>query len=124
MLQHIAAPYSHRYIAELVRVLKPGGALVFQVPDTLRANVLTKVRVRLALRDKLRAMFVDKKPCGMEMHCIRERVIRKLVEENGAHVIDVRLTNSCEPSFSGSLQYLKQEPKAGYVSKQYCVIKG
>src|SRR6476646_9766793 len=48
--------------------------------------------------------------CGMEMHCIRERVIRKLIEENGAHVIDVRLTNSCEPSFSGNLQYLAQEP--------------
>lgn len=123
VLQHIAAPYSHRYIAELVRVLKPGGALVFQVPGALRANVLPKVRARLALRDKLRAMLADKKARGMEMHCIREREIRKLIEENGAHVIDVRLTNSCEPSFSGNLQYLAQEPTAGYVSKQYCVIK-
>jgi hypothetical protein len=59
----------------------------------------------------------------MEMHCITEPVIRKLIEQNGAHVVDVRLTNSCDPSFSGNLQYLAQEPQAGYVSKQYCVVK-
>ena len=38
VLQHIAPPCSHQYIAELVRVLKPGGVLIFQVPERLRAN--------------------------------------------------------------------------------------
>jgi SAM-dependent methyltransferase len=32
VLQHIAPSYSHRYIAEFIRVLKPGGIAVFQVP--------------------------------------------------------------------------------------------
>src|SRR6202035_1236401 len=31
VLQHIAPPYSRKYIAELVRVLKPGGMLIFQL---------------------------------------------------------------------------------------------
>jgi ubiquinone/menaquinone biosynthesis C-methylase UbiE len=123
VLQHIAEPYSRKYIEELVRVLKPGGALVFQVPERLCGNAATRVRVKLALRARLRAFLGNRKTCSMEMHCIKESVIQKLIGVSGAHVVDVRLTNSCDPSFSGNLQYLTQEPKAGYVSKQYCVVK-
>ncbi len=123
VLQHIAAPCSHQYIRELIRVLKPGGALIFQVPERLRASSLTKFRTRLALRSRLKFLFSKQKPCGMEMHCIKEAVIRKLITQSGARVVDVALTNSCDPSFSGDLQYLTQEPLQGYVSKQYCVVK-
>jgi SAM-dependent methyltransferase len=123
VLQHIPEPYSHRYIAALVRVLRPGGVLVFQVPERLRANSLTKVRTRLALRSRLQSILGREKPCDMEMHCIKEPVIRNLIAQNRARVVDVALTNSCDPSFSGDLQYLTQEPLHGYVSKQYCVVK-
>lgn len=123
VLQHVASPHSHKYIAELVRVLKPGGMLIFQLPEELRAHKVTKFRAKLALRSRLQSIFNAQKPCAMEMHCITESVIRKLVGQSGAEVIDVQITNSCEPSFSGNLQYLPQEPQAGYVSKQYCVIK-
>jgi len=37
VLQHMAPRYSRRYIQELVRVLAPGGLLVFQVPSDRRA---------------------------------------------------------------------------------------
>src|ERR1041385_6323564 len=50
VLQHIAESHSHQYIAELVRILKPGGILIFQVPERLRASSLTRLRTRLALR--------------------------------------------------------------------------
>ena len=123
VLQHIAPPGSHQYIAELIRVLKPGGVLIFQAPERLRANSLTKVRTRLALRSRLQSILGRQKPCAMEMHCIEEPVIRKLIAQNRARVVDVALTNSCDPSFSGDLQYLTQEPLHGYVSKQYCVVK-
>jgi len=123
VLQHIAEPCSHQYIAELVRVLKPGGVLVFQVPERLRANSLTNVRARLALRSRLQSILGRQKPCVMEMHCVKEPVIRKLIVQNHARVVDVALTNSCDPSFSGDLQYLTQEPLQGFVSKQYCVVK-
>ena len=123
VLQHIAGPCSHEYIAELVRVLRAGGLLIFQVPERLRANSLTRVRARLALRSRLRSVFRRQKPCAMEMHCIKELVIRKLITHNGARVVDVAITNSCDPSFSGDLRYLTQEPLHGYVSRQYCVIK-
>ena len=123
VLQHIAEPCSHEYIAELVRVLRPGGVLIFQVPEKLRAKTLVRVRARLALRSRLQSILGRPKPYAMEMHCIRESVIRKLITHNGARVVDVAITNSCDPSFSGALQYLAQEPLHGYVSKQYCVIK-
>ena len=123
VLQHIAEPSSLEYIAELVRVLTPNGALIFQLPERLHAKSLTKVRTRLALRSRLQSIFGRQKPCGMEMHCMKEAVIRKLIAQNGAELMDVAFTNSCDPSFSGDLRYLTQEPLRGYVSKQYCVIK-
>lgn len=123
VLQHIVEPCSHQYIAELVRVLKPGGVLVFQVPERLRATSLTKARARLALRSRLQSLLGQEKPCTIEMHCIKEPVIRKLIAQNHARVMDVALTNSCDPSFSGHLQYLTREPLHGYVSKQYCAVK-
>ncbi len=123
VLQHIAGPYSHEYIAEFVRILRAGGILVFQVPERLHADSLTKLRTRLALRSRLQSILGRPKPCAMEMHCIRESVIRKLIARLRARVVDVAITNSCDPSFSGDLRYLTQEPLHGYVSKQYCVIK-
>jgi ubiquinone/menaquinone biosynthesis C-methylase UbiE len=123
VLQHIARPSSRQYIHELIRVLKPGGTLIFQVPERLRASSLIRFRARLAVRSRLKSIFGKQKPCGMEMHCIKEPAIRKLTAQSGARVVDVVLTNSCDPSFSGDLRYLTQEPLQGYVSKQYCVVK-
>jgi ubiquinone/menaquinone biosynthesis C-methylase UbiE len=123
VLQHIAEPCSHQYVAELGRVLKPGGTLIFQVPERLRTSSLTKARIRLASRSRLQSILGRQKPYAMEMHCIKESVIRKLIAQNDAELVDVTLTNSCDPAFSGDLQYLTQEPLQGYVSKQYCVIK-
>lgn len=123
VLQHIAKPCSHEYLAELIRVLKPAGVFIFQVPEKLQAKSLTKIRTRLAVRSRLESFFGKQKPYAMEMHCIKESVIRKLIAQNGAQVVDVAITNSCDPSFSGDLRYLTQEPPQGYVSKQYCVIK-
>jgi len=123
VLQHIVEPCSHEYIVELVRVLKPGGTLIFQVPERLRVSPITKVRARVALRARLQSLLGRQRPCVMEMHCIKESAIRKLMIRNGAQVVDVAFTNSCDPSFSGDLLYLTQEPLQGYVSKQYSVIK-
>jgi len=123
VLQHIVEPCSHEYIVELVRVLKPGGTLIFQVPERLRVSPITKVRARVALRARLQSLLGRQRPCVMEMHCIKESAIRKLIIRNGAQVVDVAFTNSCDPSFSGDLIYLTQEPLQGYVSKQYSVVK-
>ena len=123
VLQHIAPALAARYIAELIRVLKPGGSMVFQVADSLREGTITRLRVRLAVRARMQSLLGIQRPFSMEMHCINESRLRQLVRRAGAEIVDVRLTNSVEPSFCGNLTYLKQEPESGYVSKQYCVVK-
>jgi ubiquinone/menaquinone biosynthesis C-methylase UbiE len=123
VLQHMAAEYSRNYLSEFLRVLKPNGVLVFQIPDSLRASPARRLRAKLALRSKINRILRTKSLYAMEMHCLRESVVRELVEESGGRVVDVRLTNSTDPAFSGDLQYLTQEPQSGYVSKQYCVVK-
>ncbi|HEY2394035.1 MAG TPA: class I SAM-dependent methyltransferase [Candidatus Angelobacter sp.] len=123
VLQHMAEKYSRGYLAEFLRVLKPGGVLIFQLPDTLRASLVRKLRAKLALRSKINSILGRKQSYVMEMHYLRESAVRELVEESGGIVLDVRLTNSTDLAFSGDLQYLMDEPKSGYVSKQYCVVK-
>lgn len=44
VLQHMEPRYSKRYIAEFVRLLKPGGVLVFHVPDRLRQGIEFEAR--------------------------------------------------------------------------------
>jgi SAM-dependent methyltransferase len=123
VLQHMEKKYSFGYISEFLRVLKPGGMLVFQLPDSWRASALQKLRVKLALRARLHAVVGKTESHAMEMHCIQESAVRKLVQERGGRVVDVRLTNSTDPAFCGDLQYPTGEPESGYVSKQYCVVK-
>jgi ubiquinone/menaquinone biosynthesis C-methylase UbiE len=123
VLQHMARAHSRKYIAEFVRVLKPGGVLVFQIPDSVLVSPLKRLRAKLALRANVQSLFAADKPYSMEMHCIPEADIRKLIHKSGARVVDVRLTNSTDPSFCGDLQYVNREPESGYVSKQYCVVK-
>jgi SAM-dependent methyltransferase len=123
VLQHIGEPYNRSYLRELIRLLRPGGALVFQIPDRHHATASARIRTALALRSRLRRLLHPGKNYVMEMHCMSESAVRALVEEQGARLVDVRLTNSTEPAFSGDLQYPEKEPQWGYVSKQYCVTK-
>lgn len=123
VLQHIPEKYAKSYVGELVRLLKPGGVLVFQIPDRFRAGVFTRLRQKLALRSRFKRLGGRPESFAMEMHCIAENAVRRLVKQNNAKVLDVRLTNSCDPSFSGHLRYLEEEPVQGFVSKQYCVVK-
>jgi SAM-dependent methyltransferase len=146
VLQHIDPLYSSSYIREFIRVLKPGGYAVFQIPDSLIqhapsfreriSNTITKLRIKLALRDKLHCLLpqhVDRSQkvipampsdeFQMEMHCVPEVEIRRIVGEEGARVVDVAYTTSTEANFNGRLQYLKSKPSKGSISKQYCVEK-
>jgi len=124
VLQHIAPRLSRRYIAELARVTRPGGILVFQLLDAFRAGKVARLRQKLGVRRRLRRIAGSKNgKFAMDLHCVNESAVRRLMQTAGARVLDVRCTNSAEPSFNGKLQYLECEPHQGYVSKQYCVVK-
>lgn len=141
VLQHIPAEIAVAYIGEFVRVLAPGGVLVFQVPDRFKAHpgepparrsladVIGRVRVALAVGTRARALLrghlprIEPEPT-IQMNCVPEARIARLLGAMGVRLVDVALTNSTDLNFNGRLQYLHAEPDMGFISKQYCVLKG
>jgi ubiquinone/menaquinone biosynthesis C-methylase UbiE len=129
VLQHIEPERVSSYLREFVRVLRPGGILVFQVPERRKGQWVMRVRGKLKLRTRVRQLLTlvgaPEMPArsGWRMYCFSERRIRKLLERGPAQIVDVCMTNSCFADFNGRLQYFRQEPKEGFVSKQYVVVK-
>jgi ubiquinone/menaquinone biosynthesis C-methylase UbiE len=126
VLQHLEKRYARTYLLELLRVLKPGGIFVFQVVDRDRTGLMRKLRKFAGFfRSKLFRLLKQNsiQAFRMEMHCFPEKEIRTLLSHQGVRILDVQLTNSSEGSFNGDLRFLEEEPRHGYVSKQYCVVK-
>jgi SAM-dependent methyltransferase len=121
VLQHVPRRFSTAYLREFVRVLAPGGVLVFGVQDSFAApdvsSLIRRVRHILRIRSRIRAAagFGD-----MQMHCLPERLVREAV--GSGWIVDIQYTNTAAKDFNGELVYLRQAPTSGYVGKQYCVV--
>jgi SAM-dependent methyltransferase len=91
-LQHMDPDAAKGYLREFVRLLKPGGLLVFQVPDSpdmrYLGNRLRRVAPGFALRI-YRALRYGRKRPRMEMHEIPRSEVTDLMGECGARVLDV-----------------------------------
>jgi SAM-dependent methyltransferase len=124
VLQHIPRRFAKEYLREFVRVLSPGGMLVFGVQDSFAmldlASLLTRIRHVLHLRSRIEVVLRIGSG-DMQMHCLPERVVRETL--GTTKVLDVQFTNTAAKDFNGKLVYLQRAPKSGYVSKQYCVMK-
>ena len=125
VLQHVPARYSEQYLREFVRVLAPGGVLVFGVQDSFAApdiaTSMVRVRHILHIRSRVEgALRMGQR--HMQMHCLPERVVRRALTP--AAVVDIQFTNTAAKDFNGRLVYLERAPMSGYVGKQYSVIKG
>ena len=121
VLQHVPRRYSTAYLGEFVRVLAPGGILVFGVQDSFAApdvaSLLLRVRHVLRIRSRIRAAVGVG---DMRMHCLPERLVRGAL--GSARIVDIQFTNTAAKDFNGKLVYLRQAPASGYVGKQYCVV--
>jgi ubiquinone/menaquinone biosynthesis C-methylase UbiE len=124
VLQHVARRLAVDYLREFIRVLAPGGLLVFGFQDTFAtpnlASLWTRTRHILHLRSRLRAWFKGSSG-DMQMHCLPERTVRQAIEP--ATIADARFTNTAAKDFNGNLVYLQKPPRSGYVGRQYCVVK-
>ena len=122
-LQHIEPRLVENYLAEFLRVLKPGGLLVFQVADRCKSGHFhefartIRVRIRRVLE---KAGLLNG---HMQVFFLREKRVRGILSDRQCEIRDLQFTNSLAPDFNGDLRYLKAEPETGLVSKQYCVVK-
>lgn len=123
VLQHVPRRFSTAYLREFVRVLAPGGILIFGVQDSFAApdasSLLLRARHVLRMRSRIRtALGVG--TGEMQMHCLPERVVRRAL--GSARIVDIQFTNTAAKDFNGELVYLREAPTSGYVGKQYCVV--
>jgi ubiquinone/menaquinone biosynthesis C-methylase UbiE len=113
-LQHMRPKYARRYLKEFIRVLRPGGALVFQLPaaatdeqptgrrQRLIDSLPVPIAERLEARQRARAVGND------EMHTIDRKSVEKLIERQGGKVL-----NAIEDGASGP----------AWISYRYWVVK-
>jgi SAM-dependent methyltransferase len=123
VLQHMPQRFSVGYLKEFVRVLAPGGVLVFGVQDSFPIkdipSLTTWLRQTARIRTRIRQALGG--PGDMQMHCLSESAIRRAL--GPAEIVDVQFVNTAAKDFNGNLSYLSQAPTSGYVSKQYCAVK-
>jgi len=93
-LQHIEPKYSKKYISDFIRILKPNGLLVFQIPSERVAVDFKKRNIHTIIKSLLPIYII--RSIGqiknfstpiMEMHCISKEEITNLIEENDAKIL-------------------------------------
>jgi SAM-dependent methyltransferase len=98
VLQHVPPKAATRYIAELVRVLRPGGVLVFSElshrAPTLR-NAVRLVVPAFVLRRLRQRRFGW--AATITMHGVRRHRVRAAIEAAGGEVISVRPDGAGQP---------------------------
>ena len=135
VLQHVSNELQRGYVAELCRIVAPGGLAVFQIPSTrigvqgaLRRVLPPGVTARLRrLRQPHRLLRRDAEVLHMEMNCLPEDEVVALVRASGAELVDVVHTNAAEPGFGGQVVFLDRDAararagRGGYLSPLYTV---
>ena len=113
-LQHIEPVYGKNYIKEFVRMARPGGIIVFQMPSAPVLQETKSVGIKDRVKNLMPASWFNiyrriklrRKPVT-EMYGIGREEIADLLEKCGAKLIDVR-----------------QDQSAGekWISWQYCAV--
>ena len=100
-LQHMPPRFARNYIAEFLRVLKPGGILLFQLPSH-RTGKLARAR---SLAHEIFEPLLHPIAPRVVMRGIPKLEVVQLLIENGADVLDVAPDQSAGPSWE-SFRYL------------------
>jgi len=98
-LQHIPTQLSTKFIQEFIRVLKPDGVLIFQVPSEFKADVPFIRKLVWQLLQKFPDFAVSfyrqkiKKTIPIEMYPINKSDVEKIINEANGKLIDINEDN-------------------------------
>jgi len=104
VLQHIPKKYIFSYIKEFLRILKPNGILLFQLPSKRLMSWQTLIEI---IFPKFVVDFAKKKINGavMDMNTIRKEKIIDFLEKGHAKILDITKNKSAGKRFE-SFNYL------------------
>lgn len=89
--QHMRARYTKRYLEEFIRILKPQGVAVFQLPSHLTINSPIK-KLKQYLRAHVPTFFIKWWTQGkpwMDMNAIPKEDVVRFLENHGVTILDV-----------------------------------
>lgn len=121
VLQHIPPQYARRYIAEFVRITRPGGAVLFQVPTP---SVYRPPCGPLAGRVPPLAVKLIRKAKRMYRHLFRPATaepvmddyglgqdeVKHIIDTAGARIVDVAADESHGSDYRQGFEYLVTRP--------------
>jgi SAM-dependent methyltransferase len=132
VLQHMQPAYGRRYIQEFMRVLAPGGVLVFQLPSSLveprppaPAKSKTSLPSSVTCRQRLQRWYGRvRRPASpptqppasqpfqprMEMHAIPQEEVLALLAQSGGIVKQIRPDTWAGPAWISYTYYVMKEP--------------
>jgi SAM-dependent methyltransferase len=129
VLQHVPPELQPRFIAEFLRILKPGGIAAFQLPTADAASFAARSWRRLKgnVRDMLPSALVAqiKRALGagrrvsdvtMDMNVLPEPAVAALIEDAGCRLLAAPYTNSTDSSHRGNLRFMNLAEAVGAVN--------
>ncbi len=79
-LQHMSPRWSRGYLREMLRLLAPGGALLFQLPSRARGNLTERAQRRAELAYSYLCSLLRRPHCYLEMHAQPQSRVFRLLE--------------------------------------------
>jgi ubiquinone/menaquinone biosynthesis C-methylase UbiE len=119
VLQHIPNKFKKKYIEEFLRILRPGGLAVIQIPIEIinRQEIRPPLILRIKQRVKISLPFIVKVKRWLippksfsyefkyEMHPMSDYEMRGICENKGCIIEAAPATNSCERAHNGKVEF-------------------
>jgi SAM-dependent methyltransferase len=99
VLQHLPPRHARRYIREFLRILRPSGLLLFQLPSRRRGSSSRA----LAYAAYLLLARILRAPLAVEMHGIPREIIVGDVEQCGGRILRAQSDESAGPEWESYL---------------------
>lgn len=96
VLQHMESKYSERYIKEFMRILNPGGLLVFQLPSR---SIAEKTVIKTLKKIVVSIYWTILHKPVMELHVIEKQDVIKLIEQNNGKIMKIEQDNWVGPDY-------------------------